>query len=357
MKLYESIKNNLKESFGWKSLTDWKALRDGLKDCTSADDLNDLMQNTMDSNDYSKYCDYYYEIENKSDLAYAKAELNKLAKTNANKTSDELEEENYQEYRKFEKERHKVCNESFYKLLKNKFKPAIDSEFNITSKLTKDNYGNNTLTFNLNNREYIIFPQDNHSRDYEHSGYAYNTKTLDGSLDDIYDPYIHSTSQRDVIYSIDNSLSARISESNITDLINKIKKLDTLLSGSSNSVGKKSGVTSLFKIMNDLTNLGIPCHRGSQDQAYTVILDIKPRLYLKIYAKCPGSEKGNLGLCPYSPKEYWTPLIDHLEKTLHLQKHQFNSYFSRGYILNYDDIPNLCNEISDYINKQGGAIN
>ena len=70
-----SIINKLNES------TDWERLKSGLSYCKSAEDVEELMHETMDSRDYSEYCDYHYEIEDgdKSSLSWAKKELRKLA--------------------------------------------------------------------------------------------------------------------------------------------------------------------------------------------------------------------------------------------------------------------------------------
>lgn len=68
--------------------TDWEGLKAGLSSCKSASDVEELMLETMDSSDYSKYCDYHYEIDDsdKSSLQWAKSELRKLSEEKLKET-------------------------------------------------------------------------------------------------------------------------------------------------------------------------------------------------------------------------------------------------------------------------------
>lgn len=62
--------------------SDWKALKGGLSNCRSSNDLDDLMHETLSVYDYGRYCDYVHEIDNSDDLLYSKNELRKLADAN-----------------------------------------------------------------------------------------------------------------------------------------------------------------------------------------------------------------------------------------------------------------------------------
>ena len=91
MNLYESIKSKLNEAVD----SDWEALKQGLSSCKSASDVEELMLETLSSSDYSRYCDYHYEIDDndKSTLSWAKKELKKLANENSNDEDDEFANE------------------------------------------------------------------------------------------------------------------------------------------------------------------------------------------------------------------------------------------------------------------------